>query len=277
MKNLHTYIARSIVARFTYTRVAAVDVTDDAIMACLGKGGQLVFRGSSHPYDGDYVLAAPGQEDMRIPVKRTLAEARAILGPEMSLSHKDGEYRVNYNGGKESTASYTNDLEDAISTGVHMRDNRTFPHWERTAHGVYRAGKAAVFWSIDQGNEAWSAYVGDVHQGTVTEHDLDADPNRDLRHTLLEAAWKLCDHPITLANPEVHAQLIALGYRHTHSPAEGAGGDAESGPDYRSAHDAFDTYESATDYVVIDHRGHFVHYELRDLELEAFVNGQRSA
>jgi hypothetical protein len=148
MKNLHSYIARSLINAYAHnTRIAAVDVTDNTIMACLGKGGKLVFRGSAYPYDGDYVLSAPGQDDLRIPVKYTLAEARAILGPEMTLRHKDGEYRVNYAGGREETASYTSDLEDAINTGKHMRDNRTdLPKWTRTSHGVYRAGTCCVMW-----------------------------------------------------------------------------------------------------------------------------------
>ena len=35
----------------------------------------------------------------------------------MSVNVRDGEYRVNFLGGKEETAYYTNDLEDAVDTG----------------------------------------------------------------------------------------------------------------------------------------------------------------
>lgn len=34
----------------------------------------------------------------------------------MSLRKNDGEYRVNFSGGREATAYYTNDLEDAVDT-----------------------------------------------------------------------------------------------------------------------------------------------------------------
>jgi len=52
-----------------------------------------------------------------------LSEARATLAAlGMSLTHsaETGEYRVNYRGGKESTAYYTNDLADAVATGTAM-------------------------------------------------------------------------------------------------------------------------------------------------------------
>lgn len=36
------------------------------------------------------------------------------------LRKQDGEYRVNYRGGLEATAAYTNDLADALATGLAM-------------------------------------------------------------------------------------------------------------------------------------------------------------
>jgi hypothetical protein len=36
----------------------------------------------------------------------------------------DGEYRVNFRDGKEATAYYTNDLQDAIYTAIHMAKYR---------------------------------------------------------------------------------------------------------------------------------------------------------
>lgn len=39
----------------------------------------------------------------------------------MSLSCRDGEYRLNYPNGEEATAYYTNDLQDAIDTAEAMR------------------------------------------------------------------------------------------------------------------------------------------------------------
>lgn len=52
----------------------------------------------------------------------TLRDAKAILRTyHMTLRHKDGEYRVNFAGGSEATAYYTNDLDDAFATAKSMR------------------------------------------------------------------------------------------------------------------------------------------------------------
>lgn len=59
----------------------------------------------------------------------TLKEAKKELNAiGMSISKRDGEYRVNYKGGKESTAYYTNDLGDAVSTGVEMSADAATRH-----------------------------------------------------------------------------------------------------------------------------------------------------
>lgn len=42
------------------------------------------------------------------------------LGISLSHDHDADEYRVNYRNGKEATAYYTNDLEDAVGTGRAM-------------------------------------------------------------------------------------------------------------------------------------------------------------
>lgn len=39
----------------------------------------------------------------------------------MTLSKKDGEYRVNFRDGKESSAYYTNDILDAVRAAMAMR------------------------------------------------------------------------------------------------------------------------------------------------------------
>lgn len=46
--------------------------------------------------------------------KKVMAEINVVL------IHNDGEYRVNFKGGKEATAYYTNDLSDAVGTGFAM-------------------------------------------------------------------------------------------------------------------------------------------------------------
>lgn len=73
-------------------------------------------------------------------------------------------------------------------------------------------------------------------------------------------------------NEEVHKHLIDLGYRHENIPEEWEDtGGPESGPKLEG-HPSFDLYTSDTDYITIDHYGHFVHYELRDLELEKWID-----
>lgn len=42
----------------------------------------------------------------------------------MTVSVKDGEIRVNYKGGKEETAYYTNDRDDAVVTAQSMARSR---------------------------------------------------------------------------------------------------------------------------------------------------------
>lgn len=47
--------------------------------------------------------------------------ARAALAKRgVTLTVRDGEYRVNFVGGKEDSAYYTTDLNDALSTGRAM-------------------------------------------------------------------------------------------------------------------------------------------------------------
>lgn len=55
----------------------------------------------------------------------TLKQAKAeleVLG--MTIRKEAGEYRVNEKGGKEATAYYTDDLDDAVRTGREMASLR---------------------------------------------------------------------------------------------------------------------------------------------------------
>lgn len=55
----------------------------------------------------------------------TLKEARTRLSSSMQIgATSHGEYRVNYRGGKEATAYYTNDLQDAFDTAMRMHEER---------------------------------------------------------------------------------------------------------------------------------------------------------
>lgn len=48
------------------------------------------------------------------------AARRGLKQLGLVLTRRDGEYRVNFKGGREETAYYTNDLLDAFGTGRAM-------------------------------------------------------------------------------------------------------------------------------------------------------------
>ena len=63
---------------------------------------------------------------MTISQSMTLQEAKSIarhLGLTLRLL-RSGKYRVNFRDGNETTAYYTNDLEDAVNTAVAMAHKR---------------------------------------------------------------------------------------------------------------------------------------------------------
>ncbi len=53
----------------------------------------------------------------------TIQEAKLSLRKDhgMELTERDGEFRVNFIGGEEETAYYTEDMADAINTAIDMR------------------------------------------------------------------------------------------------------------------------------------------------------------
>ena len=52
----------------------------------------------------------------------TLEQAKTeAMDYGMTLVHRGGEYRVNFRGGTEATAYYTNDRDDAVATAKAMR------------------------------------------------------------------------------------------------------------------------------------------------------------
>lgn len=58
--------------------------------------------------------------------KFTIAFAKSVLSPlGMSLRKRDNEFRVNFRDGAEATAYYTDDLDDALSTGRAMALGRS--------------------------------------------------------------------------------------------------------------------------------------------------------
>lgn len=56
----------------------------------------------------------------------TIKTAKAALADRsITITSRDGEYRVNFKPGFEETAYYTTDLEDAVMTGMAMAHART--------------------------------------------------------------------------------------------------------------------------------------------------------
>jgi hypothetical protein len=73
----------------------------------------------------EYGILVTGYEKLTIwRLDMKLKEAKAELKKiGMTITYNDEyyEYRVNFAGGKEATAYYTNDLEDAVHTGKTMK------------------------------------------------------------------------------------------------------------------------------------------------------------
>lgn len=58
----------------------------------------------------------------------TLKDAKDELKPYgMTITRKDGEYRVNFAGGDEATAYYTTEIGDAVFTAIDMRHRERSP------------------------------------------------------------------------------------------------------------------------------------------------------
>jgi hypothetical protein len=76
-----------------------------------------------------------GYFPMTIQKPMTLQEAKSIarhLGLTLRRV-RSGDYRVNFRDGNETTAFYTNDLEDAVSTAVEMVRKRELLAWPTPA------------------------------------------------------------------------------------------------------------------------------------------------
>lgn len=76
----------------------------------------------------------------------TLKQARAALarrGMVIAFDRDLDEYRVNFKGGREATAAYTSDLDDAIGTALYEAERRdTFEAYEELA--IFDRGGAAA-------------------------------------------------------------------------------------------------------------------------------------
>ena len=103
----------------------------------------------------------------------TLAQAKAALRPlGVVLSKKDGEYKVNFRGGREGTAYYTDDINDAVATGRHMAAGGYPAHGnaKRTRGGLKRIRYVEITQIRAFGNSArltWRGPAGGPYRGLV--------------------------------------------------------------------------------------------------------------
>lgn len=68
-------------------------------------------------------------QELSTTIKLTLANVKSTLAAlHITITRRDGEYRVNYRGRGEPTAYYTTDLRDALDTGIAMHTE-----WQRRA------------------------------------------------------------------------------------------------------------------------------------------------
>lgn len=75
---------------------------------------------SINPYDG---VRLDTMINSDVTMKLTLANVKAALAKiHMTISKRDGEYRVNFRGRGEPTAYYTTDLRDALDTARSMHN-----------------------------------------------------------------------------------------------------------------------------------------------------------
>lgn len=125
--------------------------------------------------------------EAREPGKLTLAQARQILAPlgiVIKSLPETREYRVNFKGGVEGSAYYTNDLEDAVATGKHMAHEQRRGHGGRFAPGLGAREQLPLFpprikttfstikWGDEEDSEDYEEEHGWIdEEGSVIELD----------------------------------------------------------------------------------------------------------
>jgi thioredoxin reductase (NADPH) len=128
----------------------------------------------------------------------TLAQAKAILTPiGIVLSKTDGEYRVNFRGGGESTAYYTNDIEDAVATGKSMAKegqhrNRRGQFMEPARAGRHRGegGPRKIVTTFSRTTPAGEDEYPDEEHGWIDEEGTDMEPDEHDKSDGLTAVSK---------------------------------------------------------------------------------------
>jgi hypothetical protein len=106
--------------------------------------------------------------------KITIKQVQKILQPyNIVMTVRDGEYRVNFKGGKEATAYFTNDLKDALNTGIAMAKSKGVKVSAKetiTAEMVHVVGRSidGTVYKMDHG---WTSYKPDAQQYTNEQAD----------------------------------------------------------------------------------------------------------
>ena len=97
----------------------------------------------------------------------------------ITLTRREGEYRVNFKGGAEATAYYTNDLEDAIQTGRTMsRQGQRNPMYKkysgRRGSGEFRPMTLEEGKMLRYGEHIWML----ARDGSAVQVKVNGTPKR---------------------------------------------------------------------------------------------------
>ena len=136
---------------------------------------------------------APKKRARRNAPRLTLAAARAQLRPlGIVLTKNDGEYRVNFKGATEATASYDDDLASIVGTGRAMA---------REGHKPRRNAPATV--QVKQFGSKRGHLVGRSVLAIEYRHDASSS-RKPYRHDFQESGvemWALADGSLLIRHP----------------------------------------------------------------------------
>lgn len=65
------------------------------------------------------------------PTERSVRQALRDIGVTLGRRNSAGEWRVNLKGGRETTAYYASDIQDALDTGLAMARNASMDSVDR--------------------------------------------------------------------------------------------------------------------------------------------------
>jgi hypothetical protein len=160
----------------------------------------VIFR----PYWSIIPLGSP--DGVLVMTKLTLKTAREILaGYNVTIrATEDSEYRVNFRGGAEATASYQNDLQDAVDTGVAMamQGEKTLMDWSEDPSMLTRDTSTGV-----PGAE-FQAAVTEALESMPADSELNADDMATVSAAIKYGVGPYDTACQIIANREDQASLI---------------------------------------------------------------------